>query len=285
MALRAKSITQQLSRLSVTARPAVRAACAAASRPAARYLTTESHATTATSASAASVPPPSMVPKKDAAASAEIEHDQTGDATLWPHGHGDRIWFFRHILDGLAIFSLKRQFKANKTMRTIPFNGKKLKPAKFRKDYWEPFAMVEFPQGQSLVGLSVFHMLREAQFLHSYSWDPSQPGLTRDPKTGKTYSKLERGRALNAAMMPNSVADIAAVLGGLGKGNKIWAVQPTEDAPAGVRIPATVYWADLSHKDHAAEWPDNVTHVDAKDMLRLVEGQVPGESTPLGEKK
>lgn len=178
-------------------------------------------------------------------------------------------------------------------MRTLPFNGKKLKPSKFRKDYWEPFAMIEFPENHRLVGLSIHHMLREAHFLHTYMWSPKkQPDLVKDPKTNETYDKQERGLALNKHMLPNSIADMAAVLGGLGKGNKIWTSPPTTMTPVsapdgaitlansgGARTPVTIYWSDIQLKDHATAWPDNVTHVDAA----LAEESVLGAPMPVPE--
>ncbi|KAH7041099.1 transcriptional regulation of mitochondrial recombination-domain-containing protein [Microdochium trichocladiopsis] len=289
MALRLKPVTAQLAKLSASSlRPSARAACAIASRrPAIRSLTTESSHTTISSSSPTSELPASMVPRDELESIEESLPDDTPRPASWPHGHGDRIWFFRHFLDGLTIFSLQRNFKANKQMRTIPYNGKKLKPSKIRKDYWEPFAMVEFPEGHRLVGLSVYHMLREAHFLHSYTWDgKKQPSLVRDPETGATLDKHGRGVQLNRHMLPNSIADMAAVLGGLGKGNKIWVTRPGEVAAedgsesGGVRVPATIYWADPNHKDYAAAWPDNVTHVDAAEAAeRLAPQPLPQGNT------
>jgi len=296
MALRAKAITLQLARLSATGlRPATQpAACACAfassHRLARRFLSTESkNHTTTIASSAASDIPTSMVPDRETTGKSKADPYLSNELAVaeWPLGHGDRIWFFRHIVDGLTIFSLQRVFKANKQMRTLPFNGKKLKPSKFRKDYWEPFAMVEFPENHRLVGLSVYHMLREAHFLHTYMWSPTkQPDLVKDPKTNETYDKQERGLALNKHMLPNSIADMAAVLGGLGKGNKIWTTPPTTTpgqdgattaASGGVRAPVTVYWSDIQLKDHATSWPDNVTHVDAA----LAEESVLGAPMPV----
>jgi len=117
MALRAKAITLQLARLSATGlRPATRpAACAFASshRPARRFLSTESNNhTTTTVSSAASDIPTSMVPDREATGENKADPYLSNELAVaeWPLGHGDRIWFFRHIVDGLTIFSLQRVF-------------------------------------------------------------------------------------------------------------------------------------------------------------------------------
>lgn len=146
--------------------------------------------------------------------------------------------------------------------------------------------MIEFPAGHGHVGLSVYHMLREASFLHDHAWDHNQDSITKCPDTNRTLDRIERGRSLNRHMMPNSVADMAGVLGGLGKGNKIWAARPTDDAPAGVRVPATVYWANIAYKEYASEWPENVTHIDAAEWLGIqAEQQVEGEPAPMSTKE
>ena len=53
--------------------------------------------------------------------------------------------------------------QTTRALKQIPFNGKKLKPAKLRKDYWRTLAMIEFGQGQELVGQSVFQRLVECK--------------------------------------------------------------------------------------------------------------------------
>ena len=153
----------------------------------------------------------------------------------------------------------------NKAMRQIPFNGKKLKPVSLRKDYWRPMAMVQFPSGLGVVGRSVFQKLREFRKLHELAWDNDEY---------LKLSKHDRGVALND-QKANTVADVATVLGGAGKGNKIWEVEPTagqerregegeESKQAhgtqGKLHSATVFWANAQDQGYAASWPSNVTH-------------------------
>lgn len=106
-------------------------------------------------------------------------------------------------------------------MKQLPFNGKKTVPPKIRKDYWRAMAMIQFPEGQGLVGESVFQRLREFKRLHELSWGDEM--LIDDE--GKTRTRTARGRALNN-QRANAIADIAAVLGGAGAGNKMWRSLP-----------------------------------------------------------
>lgn len=107
-------------------------------------------------------------------------------------------------------------------MKQLPFNGKKTVPAKIRKDYWRPMAMIQFPEGQGLVGESVFQRLREFKRLHELSWGDE---MLVDAE-GKTRTRTERGHALNN-QRSNAIADMAAVLGGAGAGNRMWRSLPS----------------------------------------------------------
>ncbi|KAI0542367.1 transcriptional regulation of mitochondrial recombination-domain-containing protein [Xylaria digitata] len=180
-------------------------------------------------------------------------------------GHGEKIFVFNHFLDGMTVYSHDPVLKANRAFRQIPFNGKKLRPAKLRKDYWRPLAMIQFPEGQGEVGRSVYQRLRECKKLHEYAWDDS----VLYGENGKTLTTRQRGRRLND-QRANTIADMAAVLGGLGKGNKI----VVEDAAAKEEgetkvattkegktlVQATVWWADALDRNYAKKWTDNVTH-------------------------
>ncbi|RYP91013.1 hypothetical protein DL770_002843 [Monosporascus sp. CRB-9-2] len=192
-------------------------------------------------------------------------------------GHGERIWIFSHILDGMTVYSHKPVLKANHALKQIPFNGKKLKPAKIRKDYWRPLAMIQLPPGYGEVGRSVFQRLRECKSLHELAWDDD----TLYGEDGRTLTKHERGERLND-QKANTIADMAAVLGGAGKGNKMRLEPIDDDAPEAVELvdaragkPAkaarasdlvdgllktTVFWSNGLDKNFAAEWPANVTH-------------------------
>ncbi|KAI3338938.1 transcriptional regulation of mitochondrial recombination-domain-containing protein [Ustulina deusta] len=177
-------------------------------------------------------------------------------------GHGEKIFVFNHFLDGMTVYSHNPVLKQNRAFEQIPFNGKKLRPAKLRKDYWRPMAMIQFPDGQGEVGRSVFQRLRECKKLHEYAWgDDVLYG-----KDGRTLTTRQRGRRLND-QRANTIADMAAVLGGLGKGNKI----VVEGAAEGESVPAvsdegktllqaTVWWADALDRNYARKWTKNVTH-------------------------
>ncbi|KAI1333789.1 hypothetical protein F5Y15DRAFT_325517 [Xylariaceae sp. FL0016] len=134
-------------------------------------------------------------------------------------GHGELIYVHHHVLDGMTVYSHDQQMKANKALRQIPFNGKKLKPAKLRKDLWRPLATIQFPEGFGEVGRSVYQRLRECKTLHELAWDDS---YFHDSETGRPLTRHDRGRKLND-QKANTIADMAAVLAGLGKGNKMWA--------------------------------------------------------------
>lgn len=136
-------------------------------------------------------------------------------------------------------------------MRQIPFNGKKLKPAALRKDYWRPMAVIQFPEGQGEVGRSVFQKMREFRKRHELQWENEEY---------YKLSKQERGVELND-QRANTVADIAAVLGGAGKGNKIWEEPPAgEGEGQGKLHSATVFWENPQDHSYAREWPSNVEH-------------------------
>ena len=159
-------------------------------------------------------------------------------------------------------------------LKQLPFNGKKTKPAKLRKDYWSPMAIIEFPQGQGSVGRSVFQKLRELKHLHEVAWtddfrykSPSEythkqkTRLVEEQEKGNfnyrpIRSKKERGIALNA-QKANSIADIAAVLSGEGRGNK---VTTGERDGAKDLVQVTVNWANDQDKGFAESWSTNVTH-------------------------
>ncbi|KAK5627710.1 hypothetical protein RRF57_003425 [Xylaria bambusicola] len=128
--------------------------------------------------------------------------------------------------------------------------------------------MIQFPDGQGEVGRSVYQRLRECKKLHEYSWDDS----VLYGKEGQTLTTHERGRRLND-QRANTIADMAAVLGGLGKGNKIVVGDAAEGTSASTitaptvteddgktLVQATVWWADGLDQNYAEKWTKNVTH-------------------------
>ena len=77
--------------------------------------------------------------------------------------------------------------------------------------------MIELPEGYGEVGRSLYQRLRECKTLHELAWGDE---MYHDDKTGRLLTRSERGRKLKD-QKPYIVADIAAVLGGIGKSNKI----------------------------------------------------------------
>lgn len=143
-------------------------------------------------------------------------------------------------------------------MRQLPFNGKKTKPAKLRKDYWRPMAVICFRPNfnRGVVGRSAFQMLREFRKLHELAWGDEL-----------LKSRKERGRLLND-QRKNAIADMAAVLAGRGRGNRMrecnnppakpWYQKPSPDSKRLYK--ATILWANKADRMYAREWTGNVTH-------------------------
>lgn len=157
----------------------------------------------------------------------------------------------------------------------MPFNGKKTKPAKLRKDYWSPMAMIKFPEGQGAIGRSVYQKLRELKHLHEVNWDDEFRYKSADEFTavdkkkiadekakGNDYrpvrSKSERGVALNA-QRTNSIADMAAVLAGQGHGNAVAGAGEATDGQNEL-VQVSISWANDQDKEYAESWSKNVTH-------------------------
>jgi Transcriptional regulation of mitochondrial recombination len=178
-------------------------------------------------------------------------------------------------------------------LKQLPFNGKKTKPPKVRRDLWRPMAVIQFPEGHGKIGESVYQKLREFKKMHELSWGDEV--LFNDDGTSRT--KKERGIALNDQKL-NAIADLAAVLAGTGKGNLIRvdreqekgvegvAAQTAESQEATAQQKATeltnpratadakdllgivVYWENDLLRHHAESWSANVTHSLFEDQLR-----------------
>lgn len=196
-----------------------------------------------------------------------------GLGTPNPEGHGEKIWIFSHRKTNQIIYSLKSKLDGFHDHKQIPFNGKKLKQAKFRKDYWYQLARVEFPAGQGSVGRNAFQKLRELKHLHEVSWGDEMlykrpdeysdvrrkmakaaADKGRELKVQRT--KFERGQALNA-LKPFSIADLAVVLAGEGAGNKM--VTQLKDGTKQL-ADVTIRWSNDQDKLYAEKWSANVTH-------------------------
>lgn len=206
----------------------------------------------------------------------DLEPPEDGPDRLHPQGQAEcknRAFLLSPFyFPSVVLFpSADVELQDHHDLKQIPFNGKKLKPATLRKDYWSPMAIIEFPQGLGSVGRSVFQKLRELKHLHEVSWPEDMRLKTEDEYTeqdikriknakeeGRTYvpvrTKRQRGAAL-CAQKKNSIADMAAVLAGQGRGNKIVAGEGE-----GELVPVTVNWANDQDKRYAESWSDNVTH-------------------------
>ncbi|KAJ4424280.1 hypothetical protein N0V82_000980 [Gnomoniopsis sp. IMI 355080] len=145
-------------------------------------------------------------------------------------GHGERIFVYNHIENGMIVYSHEPELKrdSNKYLSQIPFTVKKQKPAVLRKDYWKPLCMIQFDAGRGVVGRSVFQKLREFRRLHELEWGWQAEELMK-------LKKSERGVRIHD-QKANAVADIAAVLAGTGRGNLMWTTEPE---PAVVEEAAT----------------------------------------------
>ncbi|KAK6841607.1 hypothetical protein PG987_002467 [Apiospora arundinis] len=248
-----RSITEQLGRLSVSI-PRV-----ASARQASTFSTGKNKTARATKTTRLSpTTPTNKEPKKVVPVQFEP-------------GHGEKIWIFTNFINGLTVYSHNPVLKANRALRQIPFNGKKLKPSKLRKDYWRPMAMIQFPEGQGHIGRSVYHIMREFRMRHDLGWDD---GMIHDKESRRTLTRHERGQRLNGMQKPNAIADVAAVLSGLGKGNKMWQPAGTEGVETVAEITKAdektgevtnllktqVWWMDPLDKNYAQSWSKNVSH-------------------------
>ncbi|KAI1085753.1 transcriptional regulation of mitochondrial recombination-domain-containing protein [Whalleya microplaca] len=134
----------------------------------------------------------------------------------FPRGHGEKIWIFHHFVAGHTAYSFQPVLRATRALRQILVSTRKLKPSKLRKDYWRPLAMIQFPTGCGVVGRSVYQRLRECKTLHQLAWGDED--IFTDTKHLKRH---QRAKIIND-QMENTVADVAAVLAGTGKGNRMW---------------------------------------------------------------
>lgn len=149
--------------------------------------------------------------------------------------------------------------------------------------------MIQFPTGAGVVGQNAFQKLREFRRRHELEWSDDVLFKT-EPKKGfpgeetrKCRNRVERGYAVHA-QRTNAIADMAAVLAGAGRGNRLWInatektqlaegakelrgarwskIGPKKNEPDGRTelVGATVYWKQASDVNYAEEWSDNVTH-------------------------
>ncbi|KAF3806274.1 hypothetical protein GCG54_00006036 [Colletotrichum gloeosporioides] len=238
----------------------------------------------------------------------------------FPEGHGEQIWVWSHQLTRQVVYSHSQIMESHRALRQLPFNGKKLRPAALRKDYWKPMAMIQLPKGAGAAGQSVFQKLREFRKMHELCWDDSLrfdvvktealPGkdALRVKQRRRVLNKFERGQRLND-QYANSIADMAAVLAGKGRGNRLFVrrgdrvkgrlqgrkwldyrmklagqlktlKELNNDAKL---LPVTVTWAVDADRNYASSWSENVKHKLFDDAVRLLE--VYRRKAPAASKK
>lgn len=78
--------------------------------------------------------------------------------------------------------------------------------------------MIRFNKGQGEIGRSVFQKLREFRRMHELSWGWQAEDMIKMNKKNRGMTIINQKR--------NAIADIAAVLAGAGKGNKMWTMEP-----------------------------------------------------------
>ena len=146
-------------------------------------------------------------------------------------------------------------------------------------------ALIEFPEGLGIVGRSVYQRLREFRMMHELEWGPE---MFRD-EGGKSIPKKQRGRLLND-QKANTVADVAAVLGGAGKGNRISSSKAEKDKELSKEnvldglVKATVWWIDNLDQNYAQTWSSNVTHQNfSQAMLERLERSSEEEGEGVGK--
>ena len=142
-------------------------------------------------------------------------------------------------------------------------------------------AILKFGQGEGDIGRSVFQKLRELKHLHEVNWPldlrikPAQEYSRKDhlhveemKKAGRDVvlyrSKHRRGVVLNR-QRKNSIADMAVVLAGQGKGNamnvKVKGESKEKDKVLEEKLAqVTIEWKNDQDQQYAEEWTDNVTH-------------------------
>ncbi|KAI0013713.1 hypothetical protein F4779DRAFT_613447 [Xylariaceae sp. FL0662B] len=197
-------------------------------------------------------------------------------------GFGEKIWVHHHFNRGYTVLAFSPVLK-------IPFLGKKLRPRNFRKDFWRPMAMIQFPEGRGDVGRSVFHLMRECRQLQDLAWGDFRLGSI----DGKPLTRQERGRELIRDQRANTVANMAAVLAGCGKGGRIW-VDISKGDPKDVKdidasvgklvkrdgetvkalCKADVWWMDDNDQHYAKHWSPNVTHHRFDQATRMLLGGI-----------
>lgn len=214
-----------------------------------------------------------------------IRHGHTAPRIKNPHpeltgfkpGLGEKIWVHNHVVTGMIIYSHDGKLKrdSEKGLAQIPFTTKKQKPPVLREDYWTPLCLIEFPKGLGVVGRNVMQKLQEFRTRHELEWGYQAPKL-------KSLGKRERGEIIHN-QKSNAVADIAAVLGGAGRGNRMWSRAPQllEEAEAADEVSASMDATDsVGEKEQESQKETEVETISAADTPATTEGET---QTPASE--
>uniref|UniRef100_L2GAI1 Large ribosomal subunit protein mL67 n=1 Tax=Colletotrichum fructicola (strain Nara gc5) TaxID=1213859 RepID=L2GAI1_COLFN len=200
----------------------------------------------------------------------------------FPEGHGEQIWVWSHQLTRQVVYSHSKIMESHRVLRQLPFNGKKLRPAALRKDYWKPMAMIQLPKGAGAAGQSVFQKLREFRKMHELCWDESlrfdvvKTEALSSPEKGprpvkerrRVLNKFERGQRLNdqvkGRLQGRKWLDYRMKLA-----NQLEALKELNREQK--LLPVTVSWAVDADRNYASSWSENVKHKLFDDAVRLLE--------------
>lgn len=154
-------------------------------------------------------------------------------------------------------------------------------------------AIIAFPQKQGSVGRSVYQKLRELKHRHEVDWsedfrhktpeeydETDKKAVKNAEEEGRTFNPIRRVKdrmfALNR-QKKNTIADMAAILAGQGRGNLVL----KEKGNNGDLVPVTVSWANDYDQNYAREWSTNVVHELMSEESKASEIEVDSISEPV----
>lgn len=135
--------------------------------------------------------------------------------------------------------------------------------------------MIRFARGRGDVGRSVFQKLREFRKLHELSWGWQTAEFQR-------LSRRERGERIHN-QKPNAIADIAAVLGGVGRGSLMWTTEPVAEPVAETEAEAAAAPAEENAAVEAAKEVEAEVEVEKREEAVKEEGVSASEAAPPSE--
>ncbi|TVY26338.1 Uncharacterized protein LHYA1_G005436 [Lachnellula hyalina] len=195
---------------------------------------------------------------------------------------GRQIFVYNHLQRNHVVYSLTKTLKNHKSLRQIPFNGKKTVPRALRKDHWTPLATLTFPS--PTIGISALQRLREFRRRHELEWSVKSLFPNEKERTDylegayvaegkyKGLSEKQQGKKKNHVrrkmvgwklmdQKPNSVADMAFVC------SRLDAVEVGKEKGTrlglhgeGTGAPVEVLWNNMLDAEYAETWSGNVVH-------------------------